>query len=127
VFDAKVIASCPGSASVEDHITVTVLPLIEADVLDQPGLNSTYASGVNPASIVLSLNGVAVTLTISDIPDGKHILYRPQMSELLPHAINTVTIHLRDNANGDASPADDPNTFGNATSPDPFIWVFNLP
>ena len=100
---------------------------IEVDLKDQPPSGKTYASGINPNSIVLKLNGTQVTPTIADITDGKHVFYRPAFSELNIPGNNTVELKVRDNANAGAQQGQNVNDAGNPTDPDPFIWSFTLP
>jgi len=111
---------------------VTVVDVeIEADVKDEPPPGKTYASGINENSIVLKLilklNGIEVTPTITDITNGKHIYYKPACSELNLPGTNTVELKVRDNANAGKEPEQNINDAGNPTNPDPFTWSFTLP
>jgi len=111
-----------------DSITVYVVEVeIEADVKDEPPPEKSYASGINENSIVLKLNEIEVTPTITNITNGKHIYYKPACSELNLPGNNTVELKVRDNANAGKEPDQNINDAGNPTSPDPFTWSFTLP
>jgi hypothetical protein len=102
-------------------------PMIQADIIDVPPPNKTYASGINADSIILKLNGTQVIPIISDIPNGKHVYYLPSGRELNHSGNNTVELMVRDNANAGVLAGQDINDAGNPTDLDPFTWEFTLP
>lgn len=102
-------------------------PMIQADIVDVPPPNKTYASGINADSIILKLNGMQVIPIISDIPNGKHIYYLPSGSELTHSGDNTVELTVRDNANAGVLAGQDINDAGNPTYDDPVTWSFATP
>jgi hypothetical protein len=111
-----------------DEKTVNLVKAeIEADLKDQAPAGKTYASEINPDSIVLKLNNTQVTPTITDISGGKHIYYKPDCSELNIPGNNTVEIKMRDNANAGVKEDQALNDAGNPTEPDPVTWTFTLP
>jgi hypothetical protein len=108
-------------------VTITVVPvIIEADIVDEPPACGTYASGVNLASIVLKVNGIQVSPTITNIQYGYHLKYEPTTSQIFS-GTNTYSIRCRDLANAGAPEGANKNDYGNSTDPDPLVRTFTLP
>ena len=121
--------AAPKAMPVSVTVTVvSVLIAIEADIVDEPPPDSDYASGVNPNTIVLTLNGKIVTPIVTNIPNGKHIYYMPNSSELNLHGTNRVTLNARDNANANMLDMDSPGNPNDGGNPmPPCEWSFTLP
>ena len=97
-------------------------PSIDIDVKDKPPTGATYASGINPSSIILKLNGVEVTPTITPITDGYHIHYTPSLAVLNPPGQNTVSLIVRDYANAGREEGQEAWECGNPLSDSPYTW-----
>jgi hypothetical protein len=110
--------------STSAEVEVIVVPVvIEADVVDEPAEDATYASGVNKESILLRLNNKAVTPTVTKIKNGYRVQYVPADGEVVEGS-NTVSLRVRDLANAGAPAGTSKDDYGNETEPDPSTWTF---
>lgn len=98
--------------------------VFQADVVDLPPPGSTYASGVDSQTIVVTLNENAVSPNLQTIENGFRITYRPATSELNPSGQNTITLEAYDRAVGFLRTPDSP---GNPLVPNPSQWTFSTP
>jgi len=97
---------------------------IEVDVKDRPPTGKTYASGVNPDSIVLKLNGIEVEHSPTPITDGYRVFYRPTLAQLNPPYGNNVELKVRDKANAGRDEGQPASEGGNPPIIDPYTWSY---
>lgn len=107
------------------RVTVATV-IVEADIIDELASGSEFASGVNPESVLMTLNGIEVTPSLTEIESGYRVRYGPATTEL-SSGTNQVSIRARDLANAGTPEGEDPNANGNETDPDPFTWSFSHP